>query len=225
MTYSLHCMYSLAEQAAWSWMHITWGHLGCRRPERLQPVTSSFIIIPHCHDHRHHHRHHHHHHRHHGCHPIVGGQWIWATGRCLANGGECKIGEAIYKQCSNATSKGEPRTHFVKWEEFPKRVETRFREAPPFISTALFFSWGQHHHLDQKYLHSPTQVPRLTLGLDWGTLLTVLNILLSKGRLNRPYSLNFQIRSTPQIGLRKFSSLKFVKNLQHNMLDWTHPEY
>ena len=30
-------------------MHITWGHRGCRRPKQTQPVTSSFIIIPHCH--------------------------------------------------------------------------------------------------------------------------------------------------------------------------------
>ena len=44
-------------------MHITWGHRGCRRPKQTQPVTSSFIIIPHCHARRHH--------APHRCQPIV----------------------------------------------------------------------------------------------------------------------------------------------------------
>ena len=46
-------------------MHITWGHRDCRRPEQLQPVTSSFIIIPPCHPHQH--FYHFDPHQHHGC--------------------------------------------------------------------------------------------------------------------------------------------------------------
>ena len=164
-------MYSLAEQAAWSWMHITWGHLGCRRPERLQPVTSSFIIIPHCHDHHHHqHQHNHHHYHHHGCHPIVGGQWIWATGRCLANGGECKIGEAIYKQCSNATIKGEPRT-FCKMGGISKKGGDSFPRGPAlYLNSSILFLMTTLSpsgcHLNQKYVY--TLLRRFLVWLqDW----------------------------------------------------------
>ena len=82
----------------------------------------------------------------------VGGRWIWATGRCSANGAECKIGEAITTLCNNATCSQCTvwMVETAKWEEFPKKGGSSAllisAMATPFISTALFFSSWQHHH-------------------------------------------------------------------------------